>query len=114
MSSEIACSLYEKLLVLAENLLNALQEERFDEALEYIEKRQMIIDEIQSLNSEIINHGPINLTIKNILAVDGDIQDIIKTNLNALSDNLCSVSKMKLFINNINYNQTGVNFNLNI
>jgi len=57
MSSERVYGLYQKLLGLAGNQLNALQEERFDEALIYLEKRQRIIDEIQNLDAiEKNNH----------------------------------------------------------
>src|SRR3989304_3659611 len=77
MSSERVYGLHKKLLGLAENQLKALQEERFDEALEYLEKRQRIIDKIQSRDAigkndhegDDYSHK-IRINIEKILSID--------------------------------------------
>lgn len=123
MSSERVYSLYKKLLGLAEDQFNALQEERFDEAfdeaLEYLEKRQRIIDEIQNLDAtgkndhegEDFSHK-IRITIEKILSIDIEMRNFLKTDLNSISHRLEAVQKAKTFCNIITYHQKGDTLNI--
>src|SRR3972149_4999369 len=119
MSSERVYGLYKKLLGLAEDQLNALHEERFDEALIYLEKRQRIIDEIQNLDAISINEHElkdishkIRINIEKILSIDTGNQNFLKTELNSISHRLEAVQKAKTFCSNITYDQKGDTLNI--
>lgn len=119
MSSERVYGLYQKLLGLAGNQLNALQEERFDEALEYLEKRQRIIEEIQNLDAISIDEHElkdishkIRINIEKIISIDTENQNFLKTELNSISHRLEGIQKAKTFCNNISYHQKGETLNI--
>ncbi len=112
MSSERVCSLYKNLLGLAEDQLKALREERFDAALEYPGKRQIIINEIQNLDALCrddheagdFSHE-IRVHIEKILTIDTEMQNFLKNELNSISHRLEAVLKAKTFCRNITYHQ---------
>ena len=119
MSSERVYGLYQKLLGLAGNQLNALQEERFDEALEYLEKRQRIIEEIQNIDTISIDEHElkdishkIRITIEKILSIDNENQNFLKTELNSISHRLEAVKKAKTFCSDNTYHQAGNTLNI--
>lgn len=114
MSNERVFGLYKQLLGLAEAQLSALHEERFDDALVYLEKRQRIIDEIQNFDAiEKNNHElkdishKIRINIEKIISIDTENQNFIKTELNSISHRLEAIHKAKTFCRNITYNQEG-------
>lgn len=119
MSNERVFGLYKQLLRLAEDQLNALHEERFDEALEYLEKRQRIIDEIQRLDAtgrndhqrEDVSHQ-IRGNIERIYSIDTELRNFIQTELNAISHRLEDVQKTKTFFRNMTFNQEGNTLNI--
>ena len=121
MSSERIYGLYKELLGLAEDQLNALQEERFNEALIYLEKRQRIIDEIHKFDAtgkndhelKDISHKII-INIEKIISVDTENQDILKAILNSISHRLEAVQKAKTFCNNVTYSKRTGMFNLTV
>jgi hypothetical protein len=119
MSSEIVHGLYKQLLGLAEDQLNALHEERFDEALEYLEKRQRIIDEIQNLDATGINYRElkdisqkIRINIEKIISIDTENQNFLKTELNSISHRLEAIQKAKTFCSDNTYHQAGNTLNI--
>jgi len=121
MSSERVYGLYKKLLGLTEDQLKALHEERFDEALIYLEKRQRIIDEIQNLDAiEKNNHEwkdyshKIRINIEKIISIDTGNQNFLKTELNSISHRLEAVQKAKTFCNNVTYSKRTGMFNLTV
>ncbi len=103
MSSERSCSLYKKLLGLAGEQLNALKQERFDDALEYLEQRQKIIDEIQNLDEFVdpANRSTVKIhkEIEEILSIDREIHASIQRELTSISDQLNMVQRAKTFCN---------------
>ena len=119
MSSERIYGLYKQLLGLAEDQLKALQEERFNEALIYLEKRQRIIDEIHKFDAtgkndhelKDISHKII-INIEKIISVDTENQDILKAILNSISHRLEAVQKAKTFCSDNTYHQAGNTFNI--
>jgi len=121
MSSERIYGLYKELLGLAEDQLNALQEERYDVAREYLEKRQRIIDEIQNLDALSINDHElkeisqkIRIKIEKIISIDTGNQNFLKTELNSISHRLEAVQKAKTFCNNVTYSKRTGMFNLTV
>ena len=119
MSNVRVFGLYKQLLELAEAQLNALHEERFDEALIYLEKRQRIIDEIQNLDAiEKNNHElkdishKIRINIEKILSIDNENQNFLKTELNSISHRLEAVQKAKTFCSDNTYHQAGNTLNI--
>ena len=131
MSSERIYGLYKQLLGLAEDQLKALQEEKFDEAIEYLEKRQRIIDEIQNLDSEVINEQviPLNekdsnqwdeasrvivINIEKILTLNNEIKATLQVEMASLLEQIGALQNFKLFFRNNNYNQEGSTISISI
>ena len=119
MSGERVYGLYKKILELAEDQFKALQEERFDEALEYLDKRQKIIDEIQNIDAagknvhelKNISHK-ISINIEKIISIDTGNQNLLKTELNSISHRLEGIQKAKTLCNNVTYHQKGETLNI--
>lgn len=119
MSSERVYGLYIKLLGLAEDQLNALQDERFDEALEFLEKRQRIIDEIQNHiaigkndhEREEISHK-IRINIDKILSIDTGNRNFLKTELKSITHRLENIQTAKIFCSNITHHQQRETLNI--
>jgi len=119
MSNVRVFGLYKQLLELAEAQLNALHEERFDDALVYLEKRQRIIDEIHKFDAtgkndhelKDISHKII-INIEKIISVDTENQDILKAILNSISHRLEAVKKAKTFCSDNTYHQAGNTLNI--
>lgn len=119
MSSERVYSLYKKLLGLAEDQLKALEEGRDEEALECLEKRQRIIDEIQNLDAiekkgheREDSYHKIRISVEKIISIDLKIRNFLNKELNSISPRLEAIQKAKTFCRNITYSQEGNTINV--